>query len=157
MPGMTECLPFGESLGLEPDMGENSTFIFTFLVCVTLGMLFHFFVPQISRMLNKDKCCVLSQWFQSNLTLSDPMDCSSLGSTVHGIFQAKILELSCHFLLQGIFPTQGSNPRLLRLLCWQAGSLLLSPPGKPKGQTVPTLLSCCENEMKLCTLLANTL
>ena len=32
MPGMTECLPFGESLGLEPDMGENSTFVLTFLV-----------------------------------------------------------------------------------------------------------------------------
>ena len=157
MPGMTECLPCGESLGLKPDMGENSTFVFTFLVCVTLGMLFHFFVPQISHMLNKDKCCVLSQWFQSNLTLCDPMDCSSLGSTVHGIFQAKILELGCHFLLQGIFPTQGSNPRLLCLLCWQAGSLPLPPPGKPKGQIVPTLLSCCENEMKLCTLLANTL
>ena len=29
----------------------------------------------------------------------------------------------CHFLLSGIFLTQGLNPRLLRLLCWQAGSL----------------------------------
>ena len=27
-----------------------------------------------------------------------------------------------HFLLQGIFPTQGSNPHLLHLLHWQAGS-----------------------------------
>ena len=27
-----------------------------------------------------------------------------------------------HFLLQGIFPTQGSNPCLLHLLCWQVGS-----------------------------------
>ena len=25
-------------------------------------------------------------------TLSDPMDCSPSGSTVHGIFQAKVLE-----------------------------------------------------------------
>ena len=31
----------------------------------------------------------------------------------------------------GIFPTQGSNPRLLRLLPWQASSLPLAPPGKP--------------------------
>ena len=37
---------------------------------------------------------------------------------------------SC-FLLQGIFPTQGSNPDPLHLLHWQAGSLLLAPPGKP--------------------------
>ena len=32
----------------------------------------------------------------------------------------------CHFLLQGIFPTQGSNPSLLCLLYWQADSLPLS-------------------------------
>ena len=32
---------------------------------------------------------------------------------------------SCHFLLQGIFPSQGLNPHLLP---WQADSL---PPGKP--------------------------
>ena len=36
-----------------------------------------------------------------------------------------------HVFLQGIFPTQGSNPRLLHLLPWQAGSLTLVPPGKP--------------------------
>jgi len=30
----------------------------------------------------------------------------------------------------GIFPTQGSNPHLLCLLHWQAGYLLLAPPGK---------------------------
>ena len=36
-----------------------------------------------------------------------------------------------HFLLQGIFPTQGSNLNLLCLLRWQAGSLPLAPLGKP--------------------------
>ena len=29
---------------------------------------------------------------QSFLTLSDPMDCSPPGSSVHGIFQARVLE-----------------------------------------------------------------
>ena len=33
-----------------------------------------------------------------------------------------------HFLLQGIFPTQGWNPGLLH---WQAGSRPLAPPGRP--------------------------
>ena len=33
--------------------------------------------------------------------------------------------MGCHFLLQGIFPTQGSNPCLLCLLHWQADSLPL--------------------------------
>ena len=35
-----------------------------------------------------------------------------------------------HSLLQGIFPTQGSNPGLLH---WQVGSLPFEPPGKPCG------------------------
>ena len=32
--------------------------------------------------------------------------------------------MGCHFLLQGIFPTQGQNLHLLRLLHWQADSIL---------------------------------
>ena len=36
-----------------------------------------------------------------------------------------------HALLQGIFPTQWLNPRLLKLLLWQVGSLQLVPHGKP--------------------------
>ena len=47
-------------------------------------------------------------------TLCEPLDCSPLGSSVHGIFQARIQ--GCHFLFQGIFLTQGSNPCLLCLL-----------------------------------------
>ena len=39
--------------------------------------------------------------------------------------------VGCHALLQGIFPTQGSNPRLLRLLHWEADSLPTEPRGKP--------------------------
>ena len=39
----------------------------------------------------------------------------------------KNIGVGCHFLLQGIFLTQGLNPRLLCLLHWQAGSLPLMP------------------------------
>ena len=39
--------------------------------------------------------------------------------------------VGCHVLLQGIFPTQGSNLYLLHLLHWQVDSLPLAPPGKP--------------------------
>ena len=47
-------------------------------------------------------------------TLGDPVDCSPPGSSVHGIFQARILEsVAISFLLQGTFLTQGSNPGLL--------------------------------------------
>jgi len=39
--------------------------------------------------------------------------------------------VGCHFLLQGIFLTQGSNLCLLRLLNWQVGCLPLVTTGKP--------------------------
>ena len=42
-----------------------------------------------------------------------------------------------HFLLQGIFPTQGSNPGLLH---WQADSLPSEPPGKPLKTQVVTII-----------------
>ena len=45
-------------------------------------------------------------------------------------FPGKNTKVGCHFLLQGIFPTQGSNPRLLNVLRWQTGSLPLVPPGE---------------------------
>ena len=36
------------------------------------------------------------------------------------------------FLLQGVFLTRGPDPPLLCLLCWEAGSLPLAPPGGSK-------------------------
>ena len=36
---------------------------------------------------------------------------------------SKKIGVGCHFLLQGIFPTQKSNPCLLCLLYWQTDSL----------------------------------
>ena len=41
--------------------------------------------------------------------------------------------VGCHSLLQGVFPTQGTNPCLLCLPHWQAGSSPLVPPGKPQA------------------------
>ena len=38
--------------------------------------------------------------------------------------------MGCHFILHGIFPTQGSKPSVLLLLHWQVGSLPLLPPWK---------------------------
>ena len=66
----------------------------------------------------------------SHLITCCPIDCSLPDSSAHGVFQARILEWECHFLLQGIFLTQGSNLHLLHLLHWQVDSLLLAPPGK---------------------------
>ena len=61
-----------------------------------------------------------SEVAQSCPTLCDPidcckgqsMDCLSIGSSVHRVFQARILGWVAIFFLQGIFPAQGSNPGL---------------------------------------------
>ena len=53
-----------------------------------------------------------SEVAQSCPTLCNPLDCSLPGSSLPGIFQARVTRVGCHFLLQGIFPTQGSNPGL---------------------------------------------
>ena len=42
-------------------------------------------------------------------TLSDHMNCSLLGSSVHGDSPGKNTAVGCHALLQGIFPTQVSR------------------------------------------------
>ena len=88
--------------------------------------------------------CMSAKLLQSCLTLWDPIDCSPPGSSVHGDFLARILKntgVGCHALLQGIFPTQGLNPRLLCLLHWQVGFffLPLMPPGKPCYSNKPFL------------------
>ena len=56
------------------------------------------------------------------------MDYSLPGSSVHGNSLDKNARVGCHFFLQGLFPTQGSN---LCILHWQADSSLSEPPGKP--------------------------
>ena len=60
---------------------------------------------------------------------------------LHGLWPARFLcpwdspgkdtGVGYHFLFQGIFPTQGSNPHFLCLLLWQEGSLPLVSPEKP--------------------------
>ena len=92
--------------------------------------------PPLLQLLNSSlvtcACYMRTKLRQSCPTLCDSMDCSPPGSSVHGDSPGENSDVGCHALLQGIFPTQGSNPRLLHLLRWQAGSLLLAPPGKPE-------------------------
>ena len=46
-------------------------------------------------------------------------------------FPSKNSGVGCHFLLQGVFQTQGSNSCLLHFLHWQVDSLPLSHLGSP--------------------------
>ena len=59
-----------------------------------------------------------------------PMDCSPLGSSVHGDSPGKNIGMGCYSLLQGIFATQGSNlglPHCRQILYH------LSQQGSPSG------------------------
>ena len=62
------------------------------------------------RRCSRSCCCLVAK---SCPTLCDSVNCSLV----------KNAGVGCHFFLQGIFPTQGSNPHLLH---WQVDSLLLS-------------------------------
>ena len=64
-------------------------------------------------------------------TLCDPLDCNPPGSSVHGIFQARILEWVAIFLLQGLFLIKGLNPCLICLLHWRQILYRLSHWGSP--------------------------
>ena len=44
-----------------------------------------------------------SQVAQSSPTLSDPLDCSLPGSSIHGIFQARVLELGAIAFSDSLF------------------------------------------------------
>ena len=61
----------------------------------------------------------------SRVLLCDPMDCSSPGSSVHGILWARILE----WVATGDLPNPGIEPGSPAL---QADSLPSEAPGKPR-------------------------
>ena len=75
----------------------------------------------ITKTTNQCVCSVT----KSCPTLCDPVNCSLPGFPVHVIFPEKNTGVGCHFLLQGNFLTQGSNPGILCLLNGQADSLPL--------------------------------
>ena len=58
-------------------------------------------------------CCAVWLVAQSYPTPCHPTDWSPLVPSVHGDSPGKNTGVGCHALLQGIFPTQGSNPCLL--------------------------------------------
>ena len=63
----------------------------------------------------------------SHLQVCDPSDCSPSGSSVHGIFQTRILEWAAMSSSRGSFSNPGTEPACPAL---QADSLLLSHQGR---------------------------
>ena len=86
----------------------------TFQVLVQYCFLHHFtFTPD--RSITEHSFCfgpAASFFLDMKITQSCLILCNPMGYTVHGILQARILEWE-DFLLQRIFPTQGSSPGLL--------------------------------------------
>ena len=72
----------------------------------------------------------LSEVAQSCLTLCNPMDCRLPGSSIHGIFQSRILEWVAISFSRG--SSQGSNPGLLHC---RADTLQSEPTGKSSQLT----------------------
>ena len=70
-------------------------------------------------------------------------------SSLSMLFFRQEYRSGCHALFQGIFPTPESNPCLLPLLHWPAGSLPLVPPGKPLT-TVTRFNLCYKNQSTDC-------
>ena len=65
---------------------------------------------------------------QSCLTLSDPMDCSPPGSSVHGIFQTRVLEwVAIAFSRK----TAAAAAKLLQSLLTLCDPIYSSPPDSP--------------------------
>ena len=84
--------------------------------CPLVALLFEKIIHTAGKVYSDWIAGVYSQLPRSCLTLCDPMDCSLSGSSVHGIFPVRILVQVATPSSRGIFPTQGLNPHLLRLL-----------------------------------------
>ena len=84
---------------------------------------------------------------QSCQTLPDFMDCMSRLLCAWDSL-GKNTGVGCHFLLQGISLTHGSNPCLLHLH-WQVDFLPVKPPGKPL-HVVAVQFSCSQSCPILC-------
>ena len=125
---------------------RKDTFMCSYLNCLALS-----YMQSSLLVVNYAVLCLVAQ---SCPTLFNPMDYSPQGSSVHEDSPGKNTGEGCHALLQGIFPTQGLNLRLLCLLHWQAGSLPLAPPASKACFLLPLLRPClCEAPKNVYSLL----
>ena len=94
---------------------KSILYIWKFLVHELLKPSMKDFEHNLTRIWNKcNSICVwvCAKLLQLCLTLCDPIDSSPLASSVRRYSPGKNTGVGCHALLQGIFPSQGSNPGL---------------------------------------------
>ena len=71
--------------------------------------------PESHTLFCSETFSVIQDWWLSRSAVSescDPMDCGLPGFSVLGDSPDKNARVGCHALIQGILPTQGSNPSL---------------------------------------------
>ena len=98
-------------------------------------------------------CCtvyVLCSVAQLCLTLCDPMDCSPPGSSVHGIFQARILEWEAISYSPGDLPDPGIETVSLASPALAAGFVITVPLGKPHLSHSVQFSSVTQSCLTLC-------
>ena len=87
---LRNCFPFSQNVYLGSTIHNMSFSILyyyrIYIYIIYILILLYIFLSLYSFM------CMHAQCTQLCSTLHDPMDCSSPGSTVHGILQARILE-----------------------------------------------------------------
>ena len=98
--------------------------------------------------------CHVSSWLESLMVLTSIVCMYSHVWLLwpHGLEPARFLcpwnfpgkntRVGCSFLLQGIFPIQGSNPHLSHLLPWQVTFFTTESPGRPRS------IMCCQIRLK---------
>ena len=85
-------------------------------------------------MLRRRRVCMRTKVLQLYSPLCDPMDYSPPGSSVHGIFQARILEwVNMPSSTGSSWPKDWTHISSASFL-WQGGSLPPASPGKPQGR-----------------------
>ena len=84
-----------------------------------------------------NNCCLVAKLYLTHLPVGIPCrDCRAASILCPWDFPGKNNGVGCHFLLQGIFPTLGSNPCLLH---WRAVSLFLATRESWREQFSPSL------------------
>ena len=80
---------------------------------------------------------------------SDPMDYIAHQAPLSIGFPRQEKESGCHFLLQGILPTQGWNLHPQHLLQWQADSFPLSHQGSPQRNSTGEMNELRQSQKKV--------
>ena len=97
-----------------PEQLSAAIYVFHYSLKCFFWIIYHYSLLPVNEYLLSRSFC---------LTFSDLMDSSLLSSSSMEFFLRQEQLSGCHFLLQGIFPTQGLKLPLLCLLHWQANSL----------------------------------